>query len=108
MDFQVTQKMALELEEDAQFRQNDLMIYFAINQLTKTNISKSLNVWLSNLPFQKLRYSLKASVLYKQAYEQGRGVTEMSGIAKSNMLEFYQEITQLIKRKEILIELRDF
>jgi hypothetical protein len=49
-----------------------------INQRTQTNISKSLDIWLSNLPFQKLKHKLKASVLYKQAYEQGRGVTEIS------------------------------
>lgn len=64
--------MVLELEKDTSLRQNDLTIYFIINQRTQTNISKSLDIWLSNLPFQKLKHKLKASVLYKQAYEQGR------------------------------------
>jgi cellulose biosynthesis protein BcsQ len=100
--------MVLDLERDNLLRENDLTIRFITNQQTKTNISKSLDTWLSNLPFQKLKHKLKASVSYKQAYEQGRGVTEISGAAKSNMLELYGEVRQLLRRKEILATLKEF
>lgn len=101
----VTKKLVSRIKKIQETLPQILVCRFILNQSTKTNNNKEALVRMSQLSFPILSYHIKNKVIFKRAYETGKGVIELK---EKEMIDTYVEVNWLIDKVAQLEALRTF
>lgn len=85
----VTKKLVSRIKKIQETLPQILVCRFILNQSTKTNNNKEALVRMSQLSFPILSYHIKNKVIFKRAYETGKGVIELK---EKEMIDTYVEV----------------
>lgn len=105
IDMSVTQKLVIRIQEIKESNQQLLSVRFILNQANNTNNTHEAIVRLSHYGFPILSHHIKDKVVYKRAYELGKGVLELN---EPLMNDLYKELLTLIEKQRLLEMLKNF
>ena len=100
-----TKKLIAHIEAIQRKTPTILLCRFILNQATRTNNNKEALIRIQQLPFPVLSSSIKNKVVFKRAYEMGKGVVELK---ENGMGDIYREVCELIRKVRSLELLKAF
>lgn len=104
-DLQTTAQLVTHVQEMQAKRKDILLCRFILNQSTRTNNNKEALVRLAQFPFPLLPYPVKNKVVFKRAYETGKGVIELKD---TSIKPLYAHVQLLLSKIPLLQMLQDF